>query len=201
MQKKRYVYQPPGPSAQETDCQLVYEALHGAHDPWNALYQEALPLVIDGLRKYDRCHIFNADVYLDAADEAFARCYEQLDRYQGRGRFWRWVLGYGKNILHELGRKQATARRNQYLLEARARSRIYSQDPLQILLRIERDCCLWEVFDGLSLPEKTLLWQQVFFNIPPRRLAKKLQLTRKQAQQCYEDALFKMHWHFCRLYP
>lgn len=201
MRKKRYNYSPSGPSAQEEEYRLANEALHGNHDSWNALYQEAFPLVVNGLKKYDYRHIFHADAYHDAADEAFARCYEQLDRYQGLSRFWRWVLGYGKNVLHELCRKEATARKNQYLLENQASSKSYSQDPLQILLRIERDCCLWEVFDGLTLPEKTLLWQQVFFNIPPRRLAKKLQLTRKQAQQCYEDALFKMHWHFCRLYP
>lgn len=46
----------------------------------------------------DFCRVLGPDDYCEIADEAFALCYEQLDRYQGLSQFSGWVGGYSKNI-------------------------------------------------------------------------------------------------------
>lgn len=200
MRKRGYQYVPPLPAARENDYRLAFEALHGAAGAWDALYEEAYPFVLREVKRFDDRHFFADGDHEEITDEAFERCYEQLERYQGLSRFQRWVLGYAKNIMRNRRRRQLTARRNQYLMWTMEASRKGSLDPLYILIRLERDQCLWSAFYQLPDPDQTILFQRLFLNVPPKRIAKELQLTRKQIAQRYEEALVVVRWRFIRSY-
>lgn len=200
MKKQRFIYVPPAPSMRERDYQLAYFALHGDEDAWDTLYQDSYTLVVNAVKKFDYQCFFSLDDYYDITDEAFDRCCEQLDRYQGLSRFHRWVLGYAKNIMRNRRRSQRTALRNQYLLECAAESQFRGSDPLYILVHLERARYLWAAFFDLDEAEQYVIFQTVFFNTPPRTLAKKLFLTRNQVLQVYSDACFKLRWNFLRQY-
>ena len=138
--------------------------------------------------------------YEDIADEAFAKCYEQLERYQGLSRFWRWVSGYARNIIRNRKRAQLTVWRNQRLMEDITRAKFRNVDPLHLLIQLERNRFLWEAFFQLDLPERTILYRRVFFCTPFRELANMFQLTQKQARQLYQDAVVKTRWNYLRQY-
>jgi len=200
MRRQIYPYLPPMPSAREQDYQLAYESLHGDSSAWETLYQNAFSFVLHEVKRFDDQNVFSPGDHYDNTDEPFARCYEQLDRYQGLSRFQRWVLGYAKNIMRSRRSKCFTAQRNQYLLQRMEQSRAIYLDPLTFLLRLERDQFLWMAFYQLSSTDQIILRRRVFCNTPPRQLAKELQLTRKQVLQRYEDALLAVQHHFLRLY-
>lgn len=200
MRKQRFIYVPPVPSMRERDYQLAYLALCGDEEAWNALYQDSFAFVINAVKQLDDQHMFSYDDYYDMTDEAFGRCYEQLDRYQGLSRFRRWVLGYAKNIMYNRRRAQSTALRNQYLLECAAECQFRGSDPLYILIYLERAQYLWNAFFGLEKAEQYVIFQTVFFHTPPRTLAKNLLLTRKQVLQLYSEACLKLRWNYVRQY-
>ena len=60
----------------------------------------------------DFCRVLGPDDYCEIADEAFALCYEQLDRYQGLSQFSGWVGGYSKNITRTRCRQVLTGLRD-----------------------------------------------------------------------------------------
>ena len=200
MRKTLCPYLPSRPSPREQDYQLAYDALHGDQAAWNTLYLEAFDFVVNAAKRFDEQHFFAACDYADIAGEAFSKCYEHLERYQGLSRFQGWVFGYAKNIMRSRRRAQLTARRNRSLLENMASSQSRHLDPLYLLIRLERDQCLWTAFYQLPLSEQVILYRRVFFNTPPRELAKEFQLTRKQVLQHYESALFKLRWNYLHLY-
>lgn len=200
MRKRNFTYFPPDPSPVERDYQLARQALSGDTDAWDTLHLEAFDFVVNAARKCGDSRFFGDSEYSDIASEAFAKCYEQLERYRGLGRFRSWVLGYAKNIMRNRKHRQCTVWRNQYLLEYMVQTRSRNLDPLHLLLQLERDQFLWEAFYLLSPQEQIVLYQRVLFQTSMKKLAKALQLTRKQVKQAYEDALLKTRWHYLRLY-
>lgn len=151
-------------------------------------------------RQADRLRLLTPDDYEDVTEEAFEKCYEQLDRYRGLSRFCRWVAGYVKNLIRNRYARKQTARRNRYLLEDIVRSQLGQLDPLFILVRLERDRILWEAFFQLPRMERHIVVSILFRQVSPRQIARNLQLTRKQVLQHYDGALFKIRWHYTRLY-
>lgn len=200
MRKQHFIYVPAAPSMREQDYQLACSAQCGDEDAWNILYQDSFTFVINAVKNFDYQHFFSSDDYYDITDEAFIKCYEQLDRYQGLSRFHRWVFGYAKNIMYNRHRAQTTVLRNRYLLECAAESQFRGSDPLYILIYLERARYLWNAFFGLDETKRYIVSQIVFFNVPPRTLAKKLLLTRKQVLQLYADACLKLRWNYLRQY-
>ena len=186
--------------ARDHDFALAKAVLQGDADAWDTLYEDSWQFVLQTARQADQFHLLSLDDYEDVTAEAFTKCYEQLERYQGLSKFCRWVAGYAKNlILNRCTRKQ-TAHRNQYLLESIIRSQLSQLDPLLILIRLERDQLLWEAFFQLPKMEQHIVVSILFRRLPPRQIAKNLQLTRKQVLQYYHGALFKIRWHFIHLY-
>lgn len=200
MQKHRFIYTPSAPSMREWDYHLAYLALCGDEDAWNTLYEDSFTSVVRAVKSFDDKRSFSHDDYYEIVDEAFARCYEQLNRYQGLSRFHRWVFDYAKNIMRGRLRAQSTAQRNQYLLACAAQSQFSGSDPLQILLYLERAQYLWNAFFDLDQTEQYVVFQTVFFNTPPRTLARELLLTRRQVLQSYSDACLKLRWNYLRQY-
>ena len=90
----------------------------------------------------DFCRVLGPDDYCEIADEAFALCYEQLDRYQGLSQFSGWVGGYSKNITRTRCRQVLTGLRYRRQLYEVSTGRMRDWDPLWILIRLERYYCL-----------------------------------------------------------
>lgn len=79
-------------SRREEDYQQVRAFLEsGDQALWKALYEDAYETVRQCAAYTDFGHLLDPEEYREIADEAFARCYEQLERYQGRSRFSGWV--------------------------------------------------------------------------------------------------------------
>lgn len=127
----------------KTDCQedykCVQEILQGEEELWEQLYKNAYQSVHSCARQSDWKHLLPLKDYDDIVDEAFARCYEHLDRYRGESRFSTWVGGYAKNIARNRCSRQQTHLRNKGHLEDLARNQMATCDPYFVLLRCERD--------------------------------------------------------------
>ena len=82
--KKIWKYQPYRTSRREQDYQQVQEFLKsGDPELWKALYESAYEIVYQCAYGMDFCRVLGPDDYCEIADEAFALCYEQLDRISG----------------------------------------------------------------------------------------------------------------------
>ena len=203
MRKQRLrnsTYTPPRIAARERAYVLARQALSGDQEAWDTLYRHALEWVPGQVRRADLQHVFGPWDYQDITDEALSRCHAQLERYQGLSQFHWWVLGYAKNILRNRIERQHTHRRNQYLLNRAADERSLCQDPLWLLLRLERDQYLWQAFFQLETVDQTIVYHRVFFQTTYQALAHQSQLTRNQVRRHYEDALNAIRWNFPRGY-
>lgn len=182
------------------DFYLVRDVIDGNEDAWNTLYQEAFPFVTQAARQADYHKLMSTSDYAEAVSEAFKRCFEQLYRYRGQGRFRSWVSGYVRNVVRNQSTRIITAHRNAFLLRLRAQSQVAGSDPLMILIYLERDRCLWQAFYDLPAVEQDIVIFRVFYQVSYQKIAKKYNLTRKQVSQKYNDVIFKLRWNFLRLY-
>lgn len=130
--------------------------------------------------------------YDDIVDEAFARCYEHLDRYRGESRFSTWVCGYVKNIARDRCSRQQTRLRNKGHLENLTRTQMAACDPYFVLLRCERENCLWHAFYDLDEVDREIVIRRVFEDDAPRLIAKDLNMTRKEVLHRFEHAKVTM---------
>ena len=109
----------------QEDYEQVQRILHGEEGCWEQLYQNAYPIVRSFARQNDwKCLLLSQD-YDDITDEAFARCYGNLERYRGESRFSTWVCGYAKNITRNRCSRQHTRLRNKGHLEDLARNQMH----------------------------------------------------------------------------
>ena len=182
------------------NLELLEAARMGDQEACDTLYRHALEWVPGQVRRADLQHVFGPWDYQDITDEALSRCHAQLERYQGLSQFHWLVLGYAKNILRNRIERQHTHRRNQYLLNRAADERSLCQDPLWLLLRLERDQYLWQAFFQLETVDQTIVYHRVFFQTTYQALAHQSQLTRNQVRRHYEDALNAIRWNFLRRY-
>lgn len=133
------------------DYERVQEVLQGAEEPWEQLYKNAYQKVLGFARQTDWKNILQPQDYDEIVEEAFARCYEHLDRYRGESRFSTWVGGYAKNTARNRCSCQQTRLRNKGHLEDLARNQMATCDPYFVLLRCER-----EIVCG----EHSLIWMR-----------------------------------------
>ena len=167
------------PTAQ-TDYEQVQDILHGAEEIWGQLYKNAYKKVRSCVRRSDwRCLLLSQD-YDDITDEAFTRCYEHLERYRGESCFSTWVCGYAKNITRDRCSRQLTRLKNRGHLEDLAKNQIVARDPYFVLLRYERDACLWRAFFSLNGKDQEIVRRRVLEDDALRFIAKDLNLTRKE---------------------
>lgn len=200
-QKPRNVtYIPPRTPARERDYQLARLALSGDCHAWDILYEKTIRSVPAAVKSADFRHLFGDWDYQDITDEALTRCYAHLERYRGLSQFQWWVLGYAKNILRNRIQRQLTRRRNQSLLERAAEHHALCQDPLRLLITLERDQFLWEAFYQLTPLDQVIVYQRVFLQTAYATLAKSAQLTRSQVRRRCQDALNAVRWNFLRRY-
>lgn len=179
-------------SGGQEDYEQVQEILHGAEDLWEQLYRNAYPIVRSFAWQSDWKRLLLSQDYDDIVDEAFARCYEHLERYRGESRFSTWVCGYVKNIVRDRCSRQQTRLRNKGHLEDLARNQMAACDPYFVLLRCERDNCLWHAFYDLDKVDQEIVIRRVFEDDAPRLIAKDLNMTRKEVLHRFEHAKVTM---------
>ncbi len=190
----------PRQSLRNADYETARRILAGEAELWGDLSAGAETAARSAAIAADPQRLLSPGDYQEIAAEAMARCYAQLERYEGRSRFRRWVCGYAKNLTRNRCSRQLTAQRNQHLLRAAVRERGLCLDPLQILIRLERDQSLWAAFYALDNIQRIILQQRIFCNTAPKVLAKQLHLTRRQVLEEYDRGLFALRWYFTRAY-
>lgn len=175
-------------SGHQEDYEQVQEVLQGAEELWEQLYKNAYQSVHSCARQSDWKSLLLSQDYDDIANEAFARCYEHLNRYRGESRFSTWVGGYAKNIVRNRCARQQTILRNKGHLEDLAKNQMVSCDPYFVLLRCERDNCLWRAFFGLDEVDQEIVRRRVFEDDAPRLIARDLHMTRKEVLNRFTHA-------------
>ncbi len=198
--KLKYYAGPITVSRREQDHQQVQRILAGEEALWEPLYEEARAKVLWAARSTDYQRLLSEYEYQEITDEAFMRCYVQLDRYEGRSRFAYWVCGYARNLTRNRCSRRLTQLRNQKLLEDAARDRGIYCDPLWIMIRLEREECFWAAFFALESTDREILSQRILYQTAPKVLARSLKLTRREVIQRYEDARWALRRKFMRLY-
>lgn len=184
----------------QTDFERVQEILQGAEEPWEQLYKNAYQSVHSCARQSDWKHLLLSKDYDDIVDEAFTRCYEHLERYRGESRFSTWVGGYARNIARNRCSRQQTRLKNKGHLEDLARNQMAACDPYFVLLRCERDNCLWRAFFDLDEVDQEIVRRRVFEDDAPRLIAKDLHMTRKEVLNRFEYAKVTLRQLFLYYY-
>lgn len=186
----------------EQDFQKVQSILLGNAEHWDTLYNSAYKTVVRCAANADQFHLLGHCDYLDAADHAFALCFEQLDRYRGLSRFSYWVGGYARNIVRNRCSKELVRLRKQDMLYHRTAEKMNYCDPQLLIIRLERDACLWRAFFDLPVLDQWIIRALLFEEITLKILARSTVLTRKEILYRYETALvfLKMqfiHYYYC----
>lgn len=184
----------------EQDFDMARRILQGETELWTALCQGAEAEALYAARGTDANGLLPPHEYEEIAQEALGRCYDQLDRYQGRSRFIYWVRAYARHLTLNHCARQRTRMRNKRLLEAAAREQGRYSDPLCVLLRLERDRALWAAVDTLDPVDREILLGRVLYNRSPKMLGKALDLPRRQVLRQYEDAVIAVRMRFFWFY-
>lgn len=184
------------------DLQRVQEILDGNLTRWELLYRESYGIVLQQAARADKWRLLGQSDYRDITDEAFARCFSHLDRYEGRSRFAGWVTGYARNIARNRCKREMTRRRYQAMLNQRAAMQLNSQDPLMIVMRLEREHCMLAAFSHLPKKERRIVAEQLFEDKKPGKIAREMRLTKKEVESRYQVAISILrerfiHYYYC----
>lgn len=182
--------------ARELDLWRVQEVLGGDGEQWTSLYQDSYRIVLWAAAYSDPQRLLLSQDYREITDEAFARCYAHLARYQGLSRFSTWVAAYAKNLVRNRCAREQTRKRKQGVLEQAVELGISRWDPLRILLRLERDRCLWRAFFDLPMTEQQIVSLRLFENETYPAIAEELGLSRKEVRRRYQAALGQLRRGF-----
>ena len=196
----RNVYVIHDKSGRQEDYEQAQAILQGAEELWEQLYANAYRSVRSCAQHTDWKNLLLPQDYDEITDEAFARCYEHLSRYRGESRFSTWVGGYAKNIARNRCSRQQTHLRNKGHLEALARNQMAACDPYFVLLRCERDNCVWRAFFDLDEADQEIVRRMVFENDAPRLIARDLRMTRKEVLNRFAHAKITMRRLFLYYY-
>ena len=184
----------------ELDYQQVQNVLSGNTAQWEPLCKRAYRTVVRCAAGADQFRLLGRSDYLDAAASAFTLCFEQLDRYRGYSRFSYWVGGYARNIVRNCCRRELVRIRKQELLRNQAAASRSCWNPERIVIRMERDMCLWQAYFELPVLERKIVCALLFENMPPKAAAQRARLSRKEILQRYETALRLLRMRFIRYY-
>ena len=189
-----------GKTGGREDYEQVQKILQGAADLWGELYENAYKKVHSCARQSDRARLLRWQDYDDITDEAFTRCYAHLERYRGESRFSTWVCGYAKNIARDRCARRLTRLRKTGHLEELARNQMAACDPYFVLLRCERDDCLWRAFFDLDGVDREIVQRRVLEDDAPGAIAGDLELTRKEVLRRFERAKAAMRRRYLHYY-
>ena len=129
---------------------LVALAQAGDTDAWSRLYQE----LFDGLYRHIGYLTHDPVAAEDLVQEAFARAFSNLDRFDGRSSFETWLHGIGINVVRKHWRTNTRRERAYKRLEEHQelRSGMRRSDPELSHARKQRATALLDALE--SLPPK-----------------------------------------------
>lgn len=184
------------------DLQRAREILDGNLELWDTLYRESYAIVLREAARADGWRLLGQSDYRDITDEAYARCFSQLDRYEGRSRFAGWVAGYARNITRNRCTRELTRRRYQPTLNQRAEMRMTGRNPVMTLIRLEQERCVMAAFFYLPEKERRIVAAQLFEEKKTGRIAREMRLTRKEVESRYHIAISVLrkqfiHYYYC----
>lgn len=182
--------------ARELDHTQVQWILEGQSIYWDLLYQKAYTAVVRCAERADPHKLLTQDDYEDIADEAFARCFADLPKYEGRSQFAYWVGGYVKNIVKDRYEKEYTRRRNMVFLKTAAKQHILNNEPILVLLHRETRKCIWNAFDTLAPTDQDILELRVLRKMTFRETAEQLRLSRKEVIRRYSTAIRQLRTRY-----
>ena len=190
----------PKKSTKEDDWNQVQQILNGETECWDMLYNTAYHTVLRCVIATDCQKRFEHHEYRDIVDEAFYLCYAQLERYCGWSKFSGWVSGYAKNITRNRHSRDHTRQKYTYAQGQRNRWRMENCDPLSILIRQERNACLWRAFYEMSSVDQIILSERILNRETFAAIGKELHLTRKEVLRRYGAAANRLRGNFVRYY-
>lgn len=190
----------PVKNTKEYDWIQVQKILNGRVECWDLLYKAAYNTVLCCAVSADHRKRFEYHEYRDIVDEAFYLCYAQLDRYRGWSKFLGWVSGYAKNITRNRYARESTRRKHAYLQHEKSIRQMESNDPANILMRRERNACLWRAFFEMNSMDQTILSGRILDGKSFAAIGWELHLSRKETLQRYGVAVNCLRKAFARYY-
>lgn len=189
---------PPKLGTKEYDYWQVQNILNGQEEYWDLLYKSSYAVVSRCATRADYQNLFAYGEYRDIVDEAFALCYADLARYEGRSRFAYWVGGYARNITRNRCDRERTRQRNLGTLKTAAKQHMTNSDPMRILIRRETYRCLWRAFYELDVKDREIVALRVFREMKFREIGEEVRLSRKEVLLRYGRAVVELREHYLR---
>lgn len=139
---------PSGPATDaEVRHELVARAKAGDTGAWSRLYQD----LFDGLYRHIGYLTHDPAIAEDLVQEAFARAFANLDRFDGRSSFETWLHGIGINVVRKHWRSNTRRERAYRRFEEHhaVRSGVRRSDPELSHARKQRANALLEALEAL----------------------------------------------------
>lgn len=186
----------PEPGTKEYDHWQVQNILNGQEEYWDLLYKSSYETVSHIVTKTDYKKLLGYGEHRDIIDEAFALCYADLARYEGRSRFAYWVKGYAKNITRNRCARESIRQRKLGTLQTAAKQHMLDCDPMLILIRREKYQCLWRAFYELAPEDREIIALRVFEDMKFRDIGIMVHLTRKETLRRYGNTIVELRQRF-----
>lgn len=190
----------PDKNTKEYDWMLAQEIRNGRVECWDLLYKAAYDTVLRCTVSADHRKQFEYHEYRDIVDEAFYLCYAQLERYRGWSKFSGWVGGYAKNITRNRCSRERTRRKYHGVMRSEKMRQMETCDPVVILIRQERNSCLWKAFYEMDSMDQTILRGRILDGKSFAAIARELRLSRKETLRRYGLSAIYLRKRFTEYY-
>jgi DNA-directed RNA polymerase specialized sigma24 family protein len=182
----------------EYDYRLVRCSLDGDESAWEILYRDAYSLA-----RWEACRcngerIFTEPELADIVEEAFLRCWRRRADYLPVSRFATWLSGFVRYVALEEKRKrycELSAYRRYSYAEPRS-----MPSPWCVIIRKERDFCLWLAFDSLSRVHRIILGCYVLAWYTPKEAKRQTGMSQADMQAEMEIAVRILRRRFLAAY-
>lgn len=181
------------------DYMLVQEVIRGNTKAWNRLYCDNYTVVYYYVKRIRNERLISHCEVKDVVDEAFYRCYLKLHTYMGKSKFSTWVCGFCRYILLKLYHKDRL--QNKYLTDIFMHQSIYAYiSPEDIVIKNERNFCIWTAFYSLSYKHQILIKCYILDEIKPVQLKTFIRLNAKDRKEELFVAIQTLRRRFIALY-
>ncbi len=141
----------------QVDYILVQRYLAGDIGAWDRLYRMAYPAAMRFLSQQPVMAYLEFKDMPDILSEAFLRCQSKADRFLGASSFRTYVCGFVRNVALNFANARAAEDRKVTALRYIYRTKNSAPSPETILLRRERDRCLWVAYRSLPPHHRYLI--------------------------------------------
>lgn len=183
-----------------SDYLAVQEILDGNMQTWDRLYRNTYPIVYNYVKRIHAGWHISYDQINDVTNEAFKRCFINLDTFLGNSKFSTWVCGFCRYIL--LSYYHKFRMQNKYAYDIYNKSQTYheSKNPEIYVIQKERNQCLWSAFNSLSPLHQLLLRTYILNETKPSQLNKIIKLLPSERTEELDIAIQTLRNRFLALY-